>query len=62
MGCLIAVGNGSRPVSWMADVLAVRDRRVAAPTFPPDGLYFVGPAYDAEHDIPTHTAAMDWLP
>jgi tRNA pseudouridine38-40 synthase len=62
MGCLIAVGNGTRPVGWMADVLAARDRKVAAPTFPADGLYFVGPAYDAEHDIPTHTAAMDWLP
>jgi tRNA pseudouridine38-40 synthase len=62
MGCMIAVGNGSRPVGWMAEVLAARDRKVAAPTFPPDGLYFVGPTYDAGHDIPTHTAAMDWLP
>ena len=62
MGCLIAVGNGTRPVGWMAEVLAARDRKLAAPTVPPDGLYFVGPAYDAEYDIPTHTAAMDWLP
>lgn len=62
MGCLIAVGNGSKPPSWLADVLASRDRSQAAPTFAPDGLYFVGPYYDAHHAIAQHTAAMDWLP
>jgi tRNA pseudouridine38-40 synthase len=46
----------------MAEVLASRDRDRAAPTFSPDGLYFVGPYYDARHAIPQHTPAMDWLP
>jgi hypothetical protein len=27
-------------------VLAARDRDAAAPTFSPDGLYFLGPVYD----------------
>ena len=62
MGCLLAVGSGARPVAWMAEVLAARDRKVAAPTFSPDGLYFVGPYYDAELKLPERTAAMDWLP
>ena len=62
MGCLIAVGSGTRPPAWMAEVLASRDRDRAAPTFSPDGLYFVGPYYDARHAIPQHTPAMDWLP
>lgn len=62
MGCLIAVGTGSKPPSWMADVLASRDRSQAAPTFAPDGLYFVGPYYDSRYALPQHTAAMDWLP
>lgn len=62
MGCLVAVGSGSRPPEWMAEVLASRDRDRAAPTFSPDGLYFVGPYYDARHAIPQHTPAMDWLP
>lgn len=62
VGCLIAVGNGSRPPDWVAQVLAGRDRAHAAPTFPADGLYFVDPYYDADHHIPTHSAAMDWLP
>jgi tRNA pseudouridine38-40 synthase len=62
MGCLLAVGSGSRSPAWVAEVLAARDRKIAAPTFAPDGLYFVGPTYDAEHDIPTEVAALSWLP
>ncbi len=62
VGCLVAVGNGSRPVTWMSEVLAARDRDRAAPTFSPDGLYFVGPDYDAKYDIPTRPSTADWLP
>ena len=62
MGCLMAVGSGNREPGWLADVLASRDRSQAAPTFSPDGLYFVGPYYDARHAIPDRTPAMDWLP
>ena len=62
VGCLVAVGTGRQPPAWMAEVLAARRRDVAAPTFPPDGLYFVGPYYDEGHDLPTSTAAMHWLP
>ncbi len=62
MGCLVAVGNGSREPGWIAQVLAGRNRASAAPTFAPDGLYFAGPYYDARHAIPESTPAMDWLP
>ncbi len=62
MGCLIAIGNGSRPPHWMAEVLAARSRDAAAPTFAPDGLYFLGPVYDASWNIPERTPAFDWLP
>jgi tRNA pseudouridine38-40 synthase len=62
VGCLVAVGSGGRPVDWLADVLDKRDRSLAAATFAADGLYFMGPYYDAVHDIPDRTAAMDWLP
>jgi len=62
MGCLVAVGSATRPVDWLVDVLQARNRALAAPTFLPDGLYFVGPYYDPVHDIPESTAAMDWLP
>jgi tRNA pseudouridine38-40 synthase len=62
VGCLVAVGQGREAPSWMAEVLAARSRDAAAPTFPPDGLYFLGPYYDAALAIPEQTAAMDWLP
>jgi len=62
MGCLVAVGSGQKAPSWLGEVLRSRSRAQAAPTFAPDGLYFVGPYYDAAHAIPTRTAAMDWLP
>jgi tRNA pseudouridine38-40 synthase len=62
VGCLVAVGSGIRSVDWLADVLDKHDRSLAAATFAPDGLYFVGPYYDAVHGIPDRTAAMDWLP
>ncbi len=62
VGCLVAVGSGARTPEWLADVLAGRDRSLAAATFAPDGLYFLGPYYDAAHGIPDKTPAMDWLP
>lgn len=62
MGCLVAVGQGSRSPTWLGEVLAARSRDAAAPTFAAAGLYFAGPYYDAKHSIPEHTAAFDWLP
>jgi tRNA pseudouridine38-40 synthase len=62
MGCLVQIGSGKKPPEWMAEVLAARDRKVAAPTFSPDGLYFLGPRYDAKWGMPDRTAAYDALP
>ena len=62
MGCLVAVGQGSRTPGWLVEVLASRDRDRAAPTFAADGLYFLGPYYDAELGLPERTPAFDWLP
>ena len=62
MGCLVAVGQGSRSPAWLLEVLAARSRNAAAPTFSPDGLYFLGPVYEAHHGLPERAAAYDWLP
>ena len=62
MGCLLQIGQGLQPPDWMAEVLAARDRDAAAPTFAPDGLYFLGPRYGPEWGLPERTAAYDWLP
>ena len=52
MGCLLRVGQGDAPPGWIAEVLAARSRKVAAPTFSADGLYFLGPLYDAAWGLP----------
>lgn len=62
MGCLIYVGQGSKPVQWMQQVLEARSREVAAPTFSPDGLYFLGPIYDTRWGLPVDTPPFAWLP
>ena len=62
MGCFVKIGTGEKPPEWMAEVLAARDRDAAAPTFSPDGLYFLGPLYDAQWGLPDRTPAYDGLP
>lgn len=62
MGCLLAIGQAQHTPQWMGHVLAACNRDAAAPTFSPDGLYFLGPVYDAAWGLPSRTAAYDWLP
>ncbi len=52
MGCLVAIGQGDYPPEWMKTVLEAKSRQAAAPTFSPDGLYFLGPTYDAKWGLP----------
>ena len=62
MGCLITIGQHKKPPLWMLEVLQAKRREVAAPTFAADGLYFLGPRYDAHWALPERTPAYDWLP
>ena len=62
MGCLVAVGQGVQAPGWLAEVVAARNRDAAAPTFSPDGLYFLGPRYEARYSLPDATPAYDWIP
>lgn len=62
MGCLVAIGQGNYPPDWLAAVMAARSRDAAAPTFSPDGLYFLGPVYEDHYGLPARTPAYDWLP
>ena len=41
VGSLVDIGRGRRPVEWMREVLASRDRGEAGPTAPPQGLFLV---------------------
>jgi tRNA pseudouridine38-40 synthase len=52
VGALVYVGMGKQPPAWIAELLAARDRRLAAPTFAPDGLYLAGVEYDPAFGLP----------
>jgi len=52
VGSLFEVGSGERPVEWMAEVLACRDRTEAGATAPAQGLTFIGPRYPAQWALP----------
>ncbi len=52
VGALVYVGAGKEPVTWIAELLAARDRRRGAPTFLADGLYLTGADYDVKWGLP----------
>jgi tRNA pseudouridine38-40 synthase len=52
VGSLVYIGKGEQSPAWMGELLTVCDRKVAAPTFSPDGLYFRGPIYEAQWGLP----------
>ena len=52
VGCLVYVGKGKHAPEWLAGVLASRDRRQAAPTFSPDGLYLAAVEYAPGWKLP----------
>ena len=62
VGSLIVVGSGNQPASWLGELLAGRDRSLAAPTFMPDGLYLAKIDYDPGWRLPQEQApGMPWL-
>ncbi|OYV36001.1 MAG: hypothetical protein B7Z81_07920 [Acidocella sp. 20-61-6] len=48
VGSLKMVGEGTWPEQRVAEVLAARDRAVAGPTAPAEGLYFVSVSYERD--------------
>jgi len=62
VGSFLMIGIGKQSPEWMAEVLAAKDRRIAAPTFAPDGLYLVKVAYPDKFAIPEPWLKNSWLP
>ncbi len=51
VGCLLAVGEGRRPVAWPAEVLAAGVRDPAVTVVPPHGLTLEEVAYPPDADL-----------
>lgn len=62
VGTFLMIATGKQSSEWMSEVLAAKDRRVAAPTFAPDGLYLAKIAYPDEFAIPEPWLENSWLP
>ena len=55
VGTLVCIGKGAQPPGWIDELLTMRDRKLAAPTVAPDGLYFRGPVYEPNWGLPEAT-------
>jgi tRNA pseudouridine38-40 synthase len=51
IGTLVYIGKGAHPPAWLGELLAAKDRALAAPTFAACGLYFAGVDYDARWQL-----------
>jgi tRNA pseudouridine38-40 synthase len=60
MGSLILVGKQKKEASWIADVLASRDRRQAGMMAPPEGLYLSEVVYPQHFNLPK-CASLPWF-
>lgn len=60
-GVLALIGSGDHPSSWARDVLNTRDRRCAAATLSPCGLYLVEVSYPALFALPDARESLLYL-
>lgn len=61
VGSLVYVGNGNFSPLWMGELLLLQDRKRAAPTFMPDGLYLTGVHYDPRWGLPVCSRGLSLL-
>ena len=62
VGALVLVGQGRHAPGWIGELLRMRDRRHAAATFMPDGLYLSGIEYDPRFGLPPTESLHPWKP
>jgi tRNA pseudouridine38-40 synthase len=56
VGSLLPIGRGEEDEGWMARLLAGRDRSIAGPTAPAQGLTFLRPLYPRECGLPAEVS------
>lgn len=61
-GSLMEVGKAKQPVGWIAELMQARDRKLAAATAKPFGLYLVDVCYDKHWQLPSAVPGPWWLP
>ena len=61
VGSLLEVGKGQQPIGWIGELLASRDRTLAAATAKPHGLYLVQVDYPSPWAIPKTPLGPLWL-
>ena len=57
VGSLMQVGKGAQPAGWLRQVLEARDRRLAAQTAAPQGLYLESVRYEPRWELPIGESA-----
>lgn len=53
-GTLFVIGQEKKPVEWLPELMAARDRKKAGATAPPGGLYFVHVDYPEQFELAKH--------
>jgi tRNA pseudouridine38-40 synthase len=61
VGCLVYIGKGACPPEWLGEVLAARDRSLAAPTFGAEGLYLARVDYPPRWNFPAFASMLPCL-
>lgn len=63
MGTLFAIGEGQLPPNAIKTLIAQKDRRLAPPTAPADGLYFINAYYldKFQKQLPNLPLTPSWL-
>ena len=62
VGVLVQVGSNRQPVEWVSTVLEARDRKAAAQTIAPHGLYLVKVDYPEAFNVPDAPIGPFFLP
>lgn len=57
-GMLIKIGEGTQPVSWAAELLEQKDRRLGGATATPDGLYLLAVTYPQSAQLPQSKSGL----